>query len=168
MPTIEELSKLFDDKLKPLAERLTKLEGGDTKSTRLSDDPDVDNAVAAARKNDIAELAKLKRGLLVDGYLTQLSAVAGGATARQQKLWREKLVECATDEACTERFERLKLEIGQKTTRLDAEAPFGKVSVAQQLKDEYAALGGETRLHMSEAEYVAKWSNNELMTTDLR
>lgn len=169
MPTIEEIAALLDSKLKPVNERLTKLESGEpAATTKLSADPEVDNAVAQARKSDIAELAKLKRGLMVDGYLTQLSAVAGGATARQQKLWREKLVECANDEACTERFERLKLEIGQKTTKLDAETPFGKVSVQQQLKDEYAALGGETRLHMSEADYVAKWSNNELMTSDLR
>lgn len=168
--TKEEMAALLDAKLAPVIERLTKLETGDKVDTtaRLSADPEVDAAVAAARSGDLVELKKLRRGLMVDGYLTQLSAVAGGATARQQKLWREKLVECESDEACTERFERLKLEIGHKTTKLDTEAPFGKVGVAAQLRDEYKALGGETRLHITEDEYVAKWSNNELMTTDLR
>lgn len=169
MPTIEELSALLDKKLAPVNERLNKLEGGkETKPVRLSADPEVDNAVAEARKGDLAELKTLKRGLMIDGYLTQLSAVAGGATARQQKLWREKLTECASDEACTERFERLKLEVSHKSTKLEAEQPFGKVPIESQLADEFKRLGGEEHFNQTEAEYVARWAKNEALTTDLR
>lgn len=157
--------------LTKMDERLTKLET--TKPEPKGDDDilgdaDEQQRFEKAYGDKIKEIESRERERDVDSKVTQLSAIAGGATAKQKALWREKLVECKTSDLLSERFERMREQLEMRRsskTTLEPEGGYAHLSIESQLKEEFVALGGIEKLGVSEQEYI---NRTKALAGDLR
>lgn len=157
--------------LTKMDERLTKLETAKPEPKGDDDllgDADEQQRFQKAYGDKLKEIEARERERDVDSKLTQLSAIAGGATAKQKALWREKLVECKTSDLLNERFDRMREQLEmrrQSRTTLEPEGGYAHLSIEAQLKEEFVALGGLEKLGLSEQEYI---NRTKALAGDLR
>lgn len=163
MPTLEEIKQLLQGELKPINDRLAKLEADDEPAKPKGDDDLVDKDVQAEAARQLKKeregLEQLKKSTEIDSFVTQLSAKNGGATERQQKFWREKLEACGNDGNWRkERFNALMREVGRGTeVTLDSEDDVMVLGNEALTREEYKQLKADNPLmgNISEDHYAA-------------